>query len=103
MKKAKVYVNEDYAGDLIEVTKTKSYRFEYLPDYKGMSVSMTMPLSKRIYEYDRFPPFFEGLLPEGRMKEALLQRAKLDEDDLFEQLIRVGQEMVGNVTVKRVK
>jgi hypothetical protein len=35
------------------------------------------------------------------MLEALLRKAKLDPDDRFEQLLRVGGELVGNITVER--
>ncbi len=59
-----------------------------------------MPYPPFVYEYDRFPPFFEGLLPEGIMLEGLLRQAKLDRDDLMGQIIVVGRDMVGNVTVE---
>ena len=101
MKKAKVYVDGHYAGQLIEVSRGIEYRFTYSDGYKGLSVSLTMPISQKSYTFDRFPPFFEGLLPEGPMLEALLKKAKIDSKDLFEQLIKVGGDMVGNVTVKR--
>jgi hypothetical protein len=35
------------------------------------------------------------------MLEALLKKTKIDSDDLFEQLMRVGGELVGNITVER--
>jgi serine/threonine-protein kinase HipA len=100
MKRAKVFVDAIYAGDLEELVKGKEYRFIYREGYDGGAVSLTMPLDRRIYEFDRFPPFFEGLLPEGPMLEALLKRRKIDGDDYFEQLLQVGREMVGNVTVE---
>jgi hypothetical protein len=37
------------------------------------------------------------------MLEALLKRGKIDEDDLFEQLVRVGGDLVGNATVERAE
>jgi serine/threonine-protein kinase HipA len=101
MKRAKVFVGSAYAGDLEEIVKGKHYRFTYLEDYGGDSVSLTMPLSQKLYLFDHFPSFFEGLLPEGPMLEALLKRGKIDADDYLEQLIRVGGEMVGNVSVER--
>jgi serine/threonine-protein kinase HipA len=101
MKKAKVFVDGEYAGDLIEIKKGSEYEFAYTNAYQGPSVSLTMPLPPRIYRFTHFPCFFEGLLPEGPMLEALLKKAKIDANDLFEQLIRVGGDMVGNVTVKR--
>ncbi len=61
-----------------------------------------MPTSQRIYEYDRFPSFFEGVLPEGMMLEALLRQTKIDRHDLMGQLIAVGGDLVGNVTVEKM-
>ncbi len=101
MKKAKVFVNGIYAGDLEEVMKKKKYQFSYREGYQGDSVSLTMPISQQIYIFDHFPPFFEGLLAEGPMLEALLKRRKIDADDYLEQLIQVGKELVGNVNVER--
>jgi serine/threonine-protein kinase HipA len=103
MRNAWVFVDGRLAGELQEIERGKHYRFEYLPTYKGSSVSLTMPTSQLVYVYDRFPPFFEGLLPEGDMLGGLLRYAKIDRDDLMTQLITVGQDMVGNVTVYRNK
>ena len=58
-----------------------------------------MPVSRRDHPFDRFPPFFEGLLPEGEMLEGLLRQRKLDREDMFGQLLAVGEEVVGAVTV----
>lgn len=99
MKRAKVFIDGEYAGDLEEIEKGEKYRFCYSDAYKGPSVSLTMPLSEKIYEFDRFPPFFEGLLPEGIMLESLLRFSKIDRNDLMAQLIAVGKDLVGNVTV----
>lgn len=100
MRKAKVYANNVEAGELFELEFGKKYRFEYKTDYKGIPVSLTMPLSQKIYEFDSFPPFFDGLLPEGYQLEGLLKARKIDRNDLFSQLIAVGDDMVGNITVK---
>ena len=102
MKRAKVFVDGVYAGDLEEIIKGREYRFAYQQGYRGESVSLTISTNQQIHVFDRFPLFFEGLLPEGPMLEALLKKRKLDADDYFEQLIQVGGEMVGNVTVERV-
>lgn len=97
---ANVYSFGNYAGELIEVEKGKKYSFRYDEEYDGPPVSLTMPLSKREFEYDRFPPFFEGLLPEGMQLEALIRQTKTDRDDLFSQLVIVGKDLVGSVTVE---
>ena len=100
MKKAKVFVNGIYAGDLEEIAKGKEYRFSYLNTYTQEPVSLTMPIHQRSYLFQSFPPFFEGLLPEGPMLEALLKKRKIDKDDYLAQLLCVGKETVGNVTIE---
>jgi len=63
MRKAKVYVKGCEAGTLTELVKGKEYLFEYLDDYKGSVVSLTMPTKEKVFKFNMFPPFFEGLLP----------------------------------------
>lgn len=101
MKRVKVFVDGVLAGHLFEKEKNKSYEFAYLEGYRGSAISLTMPISHKTYHFDRFPPFFDGFLPEGFMLDALLRKAKLDKNDRFEQLMRVGGELVGNITVER--
>ncbi len=100
MKRAKVLVDRQLAGELQEVQRGKHYRFVYLESYQGPSVSLEMPIVQKVYEFDRFPPFFEGLLPEGVMLDGLLRQTKLDRDDLMGQLLAVGEDVVGNVTIE---
>ena len=76
-----------------------SYSFAYFTGYDGPPVSLTMPVRDRAYRFDRFPPFFDGLLPEGWQLEALLRQAKLDRHDYMRQLAIVGGDTVGAVTV----
>ena len=102
MRKAKIYVKGIEAGTLTEVQQRKEYLFEYLDGYEGLEVSRTMPKNIEVYKFDRFPPFFEGLLPEGIQLEGLLKIRKVDKMDFFSQLIAVGDDMVGAVTVKEI-
>ena len=102
MKKAKVLIQGREAGIFSEIIKGSSYEFLYLPEYKGLPVSRTMPVRKQAYAYDRFPPFFDGLLPEGFQLQSLLKVRKLDEDDYFGQLIAVGKDMIGAVTLEQL-
>lgn len=103
MRKADVFIYGQKAGRLIEDRKNSRYRFVYHHSYNGPAVSVTMPVEKEEYEYDRFPPFFEGLLPEGVNLEMLLRSKKIDRNDAFAQLMAVGQDTVGAVTVKEVQ
>lgn len=99
-RSARVFVDNLEARELQKLEKGKHYRFVYIQGYCGPSVSLTMPVTSAVHECDRFPPFFEGLLPEGFMLEALLHHASIDRYDLMNQLITIGADMVGNVTVK---
>jgi serine/threonine-protein kinase HipA len=103
MRKALISINSMPAGTLIEKERGSRYSFEYLPDYAGYPVSLTMPLATRVYEFETFPPFFDGLLPEGIMLEGLLKEKKIDRDDCFSQLVAVGSDMPGTVTVQEIK
>lgn len=102
MRKARVYVDNIEAGLLIENKADSSYSFKYNEDYQGSPVSLTLPLEQRVYYFSSFPPFFDGLLPEGYQLEGLLKTGKIDRNDMFSQLMAVGGDMVGNVTVKEV-
>jgi len=100
MRKANVYVNGIEAGTLSEIRQGNEYVFAYHNDYKGLPVSQTMPVKVKEYHFNRFPPFFDGLLPEGIQLEGLLKINKIDKDDYFSQLIAVGNDLVGVVTIK---
>lgn len=102
MRAAKVFVNGEEAGELKELDFGKKYHFEYSAGYTGDPVSLTMPLTLTGYEFDSFPPFFEGLLPEGFQLDGLLKFRKIDRNDYYSQLLAVGDDLVGNVTVKEI-
>ena len=99
MRKAAIFVNNVKAAYLVELNKY-SYEVQYLEKYKGPPISLTISTEQRIHTFAQFPPFFEGLLPEGLMLESLLRRKKIDRDDFLSQLIAVGEDLVGSITVQ---
>lgn len=103
MRKAEVYLHDQKAGILMEILKNRHYRFKYVKGYEGPPVSVTMPVNQQSFEFKRFPPFFDGLLPEGANLEMLLRSRKIDRDDCFSQLIAVGRDTVGAATVYEVQ
>lgn len=103
MRTAEVCMHGIVAGVLVEINEGKSYRFSYLPNYKGPSISLTMPVEKKDFTFDQFPPFFDGLLPEGILLDGLLKQRKIDKYDYLSQLIAVGDDLVGAVTVREKK
>ena len=100
MRKADVFLHDKKAGILTELEKKRLYAFEYLSEYNGPPISVSMPIDQKRYEYDTFPPFFEGLLPEGANLEILLRTEKIDQDDFFKILVAVGSDTVGAVTIR---
>ena len=98
MRCAQVYVMGEPAG-FLEEGGEGHFVFRYLESYRGAPVSLPMPVTQQEFNFDGFPPFFEGLLPEGDMLEGLLRQRKIDRTDLFAQLIAVGAETVGAVTI----
>lgn len=100
MHRAEVYFEDVLAGHLVEMDDGKAYQFRYAPGYGGPPISLTMPVREEWYHFDDFPPFFDGLLPEGFQLEALLRQKKLDRNDKFGQLLAIGGDTVGAVTIK---
>jgi serine/threonine-protein kinase HipA len=101
MRTARIFVNEIAAATLEELTENK-YRVTYDTEYRGAPISLTMPIKNLVYDFNQFPPFFEGLLPEGGMLEALLRKYKLDRNDYLGQILKVGRDVVGAVTIKEI-
>ena len=99
-RKAIISVNKKQAAEFIELEK--GFEISYFPTYSGQPISLTLPLIKEKYTFNSFPAFFDGLLPEGIMLEVLLKKFKLDTDDYFGQLLIVGSDLVGSVTVEEL-
>jgi serine/threonine-protein kinase HipA len=101
MRKAEIHQQNILAGHLEEIDRSH-YRFTYVPGYPGEPISLALPVREPTYEFDRFPAIFEGLLPEGVQLEAMLRIYKVDRGDLFQQLLIIGENVVGSLTVREV-
>lgn len=99
MKTARIYQHKQLAGRL-EMGDDGACRFIYEAGYRGEPVSLTMPVTQRIWDFSGFPAPFEGLLPEGIQLDALLRQRKLDRTDLFGQLLAVGGDVVGSLRIE---
>lgn len=102
MHKTLVKYKNTPCGILEEISPTH-YRYAYLPDYQGDPISLTLPIRLTPYDFDSFPAFFDGLLPEGIQLDALLRQRKIDQLDYMAQLIAVGQDLVGAVSIHPLK
>lgn len=102
MRRAAVFVQGARAAILAEIERGRAYRVTYDASYSGPPISLTMPVRAESYDFSAFPPFFDGLLPEGARLDALLRQAKIDRNDPFQQLVTVGADLVGAVTVSLI-
>jgi serine/threonine-protein kinase HipA len=100
-RRARIFQHGELAGVLEELADG-GWRFVYGSGYSGAPVSLTMPVRAEAYEFPDFPPVFEGLLPEGPQLEALLRKCKIDRHDAFAQLVAVGGDLVGSLTVTEI-
>ncbi len=99
MRKAIIKIHDVQTGILTEYSPNH-YEFQYDNGYQGQAISLTIPISDKPYEFESFPPFFDGLLPEGIQLEGLLKKHKIDKTDYFSQLLVAGKDLVGAVTVE---
>lgn len=49
---------------------------------------------------DNLPPFLAGLLPEGRRLNALINKIKTSQDDLFSLFAAVGKDCIGDINIQ---
>ena len=101
MRAAEIYQQSRLAGTLEEIDRSH-YRFAYAAGYDGNPISLALPVQEAAYEFNKFPALFEGLLPEGVQLEALLRQYKVDKKDMFQQLLIVGADVVGSLTMRGV-
>ncbi len=75
--------------------------FAYDPDYRGPAVATTLPVEGIDVHVagGAVPPFFAGLLPEGRRLAAIRRAAKTSADDDLTLLLAVGADTIGNTQV----
>ncbi len=97
MNRLRIYVGDRLAGHLNR--QGESYTFDYLSDYEGPPVFLGWEGKHARREWKDFPAAFDGLLPEGVLLDQLLAKHKLDKTDKWGQLIAVGRDLTGFVSV----
>lgn len=95
-------MHKKLAGYLTELERNRQYSFSYDQHYRGEPISLTMPVDFKEFMFNSFPPFFDGLLPEGIQLDGLLRFRKIDKDDYFSQLVATGSDLAGAVTVEEM-
>lgn len=101
--RAEVFKAGHHAATLARTTE--GVEFSYLPDYLGAALAIpiasTLPLTDqpRVTAAGAVPPYFAGLLPEGRRLTNLRQTIKTSADDELSLLVAVGADPIGDVQV----
>ena len=76
-------------------------KFAYDDGYAGPPVCFHLPRDVGVVRYSggALPPFFSGLLPEGRRLSAIRRATKTSVDDELTLLLAVGGDAIGDVQV----
>lgn len=101
MRAGTVLYQETPAGTIRETER--GYEFEYLrswiDDPAAHPLSLTLPLTERIYTSPTIFPFFDGLIPEGWLLDLSVRNWKLDRRDRMGLLLAVCRDSIGAVSV----
>jgi serine/threonine-protein kinase HipA len=100
---AEVHKRGRLAGRLVREAAGVRFQYdqEYLDDPDAPAVATTLPRTTEptITPAGAVPPFFAGLLPEGRRLGALRRAVKTSADDELSLLLAVGRDTIGDVEV----
>ena len=100
-RKGMVYYRDILAG-IIEETD-EGYEFAYVTEYfekkTAKPVSLTLPLTKKIYSSRVLFAFFDGLIPEGWLLNLATEHWKVKSNDRFELLLLTCRDTIGAVTI----
>lgn len=100
VSRADVYKQGVHAGQLTRDDQATT-SFSYLDGYSGPDIAFTLPRDggSVVTPAGALPPFFTGLLPEGRRLSMLRQAVKTSFDDELSLLLAVGNDLPGDVQV----
>jgi serine/threonine-protein kinase HipA len=93
-----VYWGEIEAGRLERAPDSaRDYTFTYTDATRPISLSL--PLGRGSFDAAASGPFFEGLLPEGTVREQLARQLKLAPGDTYGMLAAIGRDCAGALQI----
>ncbi len=105
MRKAAIYYKEFLSGILTE-TDDGDYNFQYdekyVAEHPKENITLTMPVRAKPYTEKRLFPFFEGLIPEGRLLDIAAKNWKINPNDRMGLLLACCQNCIGAVSVQSI-
>lgn len=104
MKKGIVYLRNMRAGVLTEDENGYTFRYddEFLKSSSAEAISLTLPLTDKIYRADVLFPFFDGLIPEGWLLDVVEKSWKISSRDRMSLLLACCKDCIGAVGVMPV-
>jgi len=97
----KIYKDSEFAGILKRTPQGCEFQFSSdfiakttVPYFSYCIKNSSNPL---VMNGNNLPPFFAGLLPEGRRFNALMKKLKTSEDDLFSLFAMIGADCIGDI------
>ena len=107
MRQARVYFKGEGAGLLTQHDNGSfTYRYNdlWMVESSKPSISLTLSKTKQEYLADDLFPFFYNMLPEGKNKQVVCKRMRIDGNDHFGLLLATAcHDTVGAVTIERVQ
>ncbi len=104
MKQARVLMYDKMAGILTE--DENGFHFQYDKSYlklkEAEAVSLTLPLTDKVFESMTMFPFFDGLIPEGWLLDIAQKNWKFDPRDRMEILLITCRDCIGAVSIREV-
>ena len=104
-RSAIVYYNNKPAGILTKTGAQYQFVYDeaYLNDSANRPISITLPLSRDVYESDILFPVFVNLLSEGANKRLQCRMLKIDENDYFSLLLATAKvDSIGPLTIAAI-
>ncbi|MDO4939009.1 MAG: HipA N-terminal domain-containing protein [Lachnospiraceae bacterium] len=101
-RRAFVYVEDEFAGTLAETDSGYLFAYDerYLQSENAKAVSLTLPVREETYSSKVLFPFFDGLIPEGWLLNAVSRNWKIDPGDRFGILMVACKDSIGNVSIR---
>lgn len=94
-----VYIGNSRVGQLIRIPNgTVSFRYdlEWLSSNLAFSISLSMPLSDRVWSGGNALHYFDGLLPDSHaMRQKIATQKQAESTDTFDLLGVIGRDCVG--------
>ncbi len=100
-EKLNVYLKKKLAGFLFYESGKLFFHYDeaYLSDKINEALSLSLPLTDKIFEDKDVRPFFDGILPEDAVRKQIAKLLKTDSRNTFGLLKKIGGDCAGAIFV----